>query len=226
MNLHIVFSVLLIILIGCDQRVAVTQETSSTASVDPQTTDETIELTRASGAPPEPAAAGTEFFGKVVAIIDGDTIDILTTVKTKVRIRLNGIDAPEIGQPFGRTATEFLSNSIGGRVIRVVSHGQDRYGRIIGDVFSTEQFLDPIQPGKLLTGPDKLEVHQDLSGLSVTMVMNGFAWHYVKYAPDRQDLAEAERWARSERLRLWSDDRRIAPWDWRKLSKEEREKLR
>ena len=58
--------------------------------------------------PPTPADAtsdapeqANEITGKVVGIIDGDTIDILTGDKTTIRIRLNGIDAPETGQAWG-----------------------------------------------------------------------------------------------------------------------------
>ena len=45
------------------------------------------------------------------------------------------------------------------------------------------------------------------SSVNVTMVMNGLAWHYIKYASGRTDLADAEKWAKSKRLRIWSDDR-------------------
>ena len=45
--------------------------------------------------PPDVTTEANEITGKVVGIIDGDTIDILTAGKTKIRIRLNGIDVPE-----------------------------------------------------------------------------------------------------------------------------------
>ena len=60
-----------------------------------------------------------------------------------------------------------------------------------------------------------------VSTVNVSMVTNGLAWHYVKYAPDDKELAGGEK-----RLRLWSDTRSIPPWEWRKLSKAERDKLR
>ncbi len=93
--------------------------------------------------------------------------------------------------------------------MRVVTHGKDRYGRIIGDVYC----LDCTSMATVSTA-------------NVSMVTNGLAWHYVKYAPDDKELAGAEKWAREQRLRLWSDPRRIPPWEWRKLSKAERDKLR
>lgn len=150
-----------------------------------------------------------EITGKVIHVLDGDTIDILSADKTTIRIGLNGIDAPEKGQPFGNAAKQFLNDSIGGKIVRVVTLGNDRYGRIIGDAYC----LDCTSMAPVSTE-------------NVSMVMNGLAWHYVKYAPDDQELAGAEKWAREQRLRLWSDRRSIAPWDWRKLSKAERDKLR
>jgi len=140
--------------------------------------------------------------GKVVGISDGDTIDILTDDKRKIRIRLNAIDAPESGQPYGKNSKQFLSECIGGKVVEVITHGNDQYKRIIGDVF----------------------VGGSLVNLEI--VKAGLAWHYVKYAPDNKAIADAELEARAARSGLWSDSRFVAPWDWRKLSKAERDKLR
>ena len=38
--------------------------------------------------------------GKVVGVMDGDTIEVLDATETPRRIRLEGIDAPEKAQPF------------------------------------------------------------------------------------------------------------------------------
>ena len=37
---------------------------------------------------------------RVIGVIDGDTIDVLLAGNVQQRIRLNGIDTPERGQPF------------------------------------------------------------------------------------------------------------------------------
>lgn len=46
--------------------------------------------------------------GRVVAVADGDSITVLDCEKVQHKIRLGGIDAPELQQPYGRQATEFL----------------------------------------------------------------------------------------------------------------------
>jgi endonuclease YncB( thermonuclease family) len=48
------------------------------------------------------------FSGKVIRVIDGDTISVLKD-KEPVRIRLYGIDCPEKKQAFGKKAKQFTS---------------------------------------------------------------------------------------------------------------------
>ncbi len=148
-----------------------------------------------------PKAEPGEITGKVVSIADGDTITILTAEKKQIKIRLNGIDAPERGQAFGTKSKEMLSHIIGKSDVRVETHGEDRYGRTIGDVFVRT-------PNSAASDPE--------ANLNFMMVANGYAWHYVRYAPDNKELADAEKHAREKKLGLWADASPIAPWDWRK----------
>lgn len=78
---------------------------------------------------------------QVTRVLDGDTI-IVNTGKAKMTIRLAGIDAPEIshskhqpGQPFGRQSTKYLASLVLNRDVDIKSHGPDRYGRTLGEVF-------------------------------------------------------------------------------------------
>lgn len=48
--------------------------------------------------------------GKVVRVADGDTITILDSNNTQIRIRFHGIDCPENGQDFGQVARRFTSD--------------------------------------------------------------------------------------------------------------------
>jgi endonuclease YncB( thermonuclease family) len=50
------------------------------------------------------AGIAADFEGKVIGVLDGDTIEVLHEKKTE-RIRLYGIDCPEKGQAFGQTTS-------------------------------------------------------------------------------------------------------------------------
>jgi len=76
----------------------------------------------------------------VVGVIDGDTVDILDDSRTKGRVRLAGIDAPERKQPFGSASRQRLADGIFQQTVTVAWTKLDRYGRIIGvraDLFLT-----------------------------------------------------------------------------------------
>lgn len=137
---------------------------------------------------------------KVIGVIDGDTADILVN-NQPTRLRFNGIDTPEKGQPFGDTAKNALSRLIGGKMIRYIVRDTDRYGRSIADLY-----IDNVHVNKW-------------------MVEQGLAWHYTAYSDDAE-LAAAEKKARSLGIGLWADPRHVAPWNWRKLSKVERDAYR
>ena len=53
-------------------------------------------------------AADTTIVGKVVGVHDGDTLTLRTEDET-LKVRLSGIDTPELGQPFGNNAKQALS---------------------------------------------------------------------------------------------------------------------
>lgn len=137
---------------------------------------------------------------KVVKIIDGDTVDLLVN-RQPFRLRLNGIDTPEKGQPFGNAAKDALAKAIGGQQVQFIVRDTDRYNRSIADIYFRG-------------------VH-----INKWLVQKGLAWHYKAFSDDAE-LAEAERQAAAASRGLWADPRRVAPWDWRKLSKLERDEYR
>ena len=51
---------------------------------------------------------------KVISIHDGDTITILQG-KQQIKVRLFGIDAPELKQPYGKKPKQFLANLVTGK---------------------------------------------------------------------------------------------------------------
>ncbi len=131
------------------------------------------------------------FDGLVIAVHDGDTISVLHDGRA-VRVRLRGIDCPELHQPFGRAAKKMTSSLVFQRDVHVVPLDVDTYGRLVAGV--------------------------SLGSLNVNLelVRRGLAWHYNRYSRDTA-LAAAEREARSARRGLWADPRPAPPWAWRHI---------
>lgn len=130
--------------------------------------------------------------GRCVGVADGDTFTLLVEGNRQEKIRLWGIDAPEGGQDFGQASKKALRSLIHNRELRVDVTGQDRYGRTIGKVYLGSDYIN------------------------LRMVRSGYAWHFLKYAPNDADLAAAEQAARKDRTGLWRQGNPLAPWDWRK----------
>jgi micrococcal nuclease len=132
---------------------------------------------------------GDVLVGKVVRVADGDAFTLLEG-QTQRKVRLQGIDAPELGQPFGQKARKALSSMIFGKTVHVKTEEMDRYQRVLGQVY--------------LKG----------AWINLQLVEQGLAWHYLSYSKDK-DLARAEEVARSKERGLWVDDGAVSPWLWR-----------
>ena len=62
-----------------------------------------------------------------------DTIEVLHNHRAE-RIRLNGIDCPEKGQPYGKKAKQAVSAFVFGKHVTLKTYGLDKYGRTIAEV--------------------------------------------------------------------------------------------
>ena len=58
------------------------------------------------------------FDGKVVAVVDGDTLKVLKD-GVDVAIKLAFIDCPELGQPYGEAAKQFTTDMVAGKTVKV-----------------------------------------------------------------------------------------------------------
>ena len=136
------------------------------------------------------SAAWADLSGPVIAILDGDTVDILVNNRP-VRIRLAQIDAPEKKQAFGTRSRQALSEMVFRRVVTVAESGPDRYGRTVGTVF--------------VAG----------ANVNAAMVNQGMAWAYRQYVTDRS-IIQLEEQARAARRGLWVDPAPVEPWLFRR----------
>ena len=141
-----------------------------------------------------PSQSLAEYSGRVVSVLDGDTIEVLHQGKAE-RIRLAGIDCPEKRQPFGQKAKQLTSTLAFGKHVTVQPVDKDRYGRTVGEV-----------------------VLPNGTNLSRELVRAGLAWWYRKYSTD-PILAALELEAHGAQRGLWSDPNPIPPWELRRLSK-------
>jgi endonuclease YncB( thermonuclease family) len=137
--------------------------------------------------PRRPVRAG-DCSARVVGIADGDTITVLTADKTQHRIRLSGIDAPEIGQDFGTRAKQLASTQAFGKTVTVRTRDMDQYGRTVAEVIL----------------PDGRSLNRE-------MVREGMAWWYRRYAPSDRELQRLEADARAAKRGLWSQTNPAPP---------------
>src|SRR5262245_3249951 len=75
-----------------------------------------------------------DYKGTVTRVIDGDSIEV-SEGSHAVVIRLRGVDAPEISQPYGRIAMIAVFRQAFGKIVRIETYGIDSHGRTIGDVY-------------------------------------------------------------------------------------------
>lgn len=125
-------------------------------------------------------------------VVDGDTLVI-----DSVRVRLEGIDAPESDQTCGRSgggtwdcgsaASGELRRLIAGSAVTCANAGVDKYGRMLGHC----------RTGAI--------------DLNAQMVRGGYAWAFVRYS--RAYVAD-EQSARQAHLGIWQGEAMPA-WDWR-----------
>jgi len=139
-----------------------------------------------------PAAQGEGLLpGKVTRVIDGDTIDVLLG-SGRIRVRLQGIDAPERDQPGGREAQQWLRRRLIDHAVQLEPVSQDRYSRMVA------------------------LVHADGGVVNEALLQAGHAWAYRHYLRrvDRH-YCDLEERARAARLGLWALSMPHAPWQHR-----------
>ena len=129
---------------------------------------------------------------KKIEVIDGDTIHI-----GKLKYRFFGIDAPETKQICGKDnikiqcgviAKNVLKNKIGDKVPECIVKDKDRYQRLVAECFI------------------------DKESLSRFMVREGYAVAYTQYS---KDFVEDEKYAKENKLGIWSMSFQI-PSEYRK----------
>lgn len=129
--------------------------------------------------------------GVVQSVHDGDTITV-----NSINIRLDSIDAPELKQTYGAQAQASLSNLVLSRHVVVAYTKTDKYGRVVGSVFT-----------------------DDCNLVNLTQVATGSAWYYQAYQCEistamRNAYATAQQSAQDRDIGLWASVA-TPPWIYR-----------
>ena len=130
------------------------------------------------------------FTATVVAVHDGDTITVRST--ETVKIRLDGVDAPELKQPHGQASKQALSGLVFGKTVEVIPKNKDRYGRTVAQIKA-----------------NGLDINNE-------MVRTGAVWWYEQYARHDTVKQQLQSDAQAAKIGLWADKLPQPPWDFRK----------
>jgi endonuclease YncB( thermonuclease family) len=129
--------------------------------------------------------------GRVIAVVDGDTLMLLDAGSKRHRVRLAGVDAPERGQPFYVESARSLAAVCYRKPAILETAGKEGAAPLVAKV--------------------------ECAGVDASseQVRRGMAWTSKPYAPIGSALYEAEAYARLRKLGLWESPDPVPPWDWR-----------
>ena len=137
---------------------------------------------------------------RIRRVIDGDSLEVkyaglFNLLRRPFPVRLYGIDAPELAQPYGQESRRQLVSLVRRGGIRMDAVTTDRYGRTVGILYPRRRRDEPV---------------------NVAMVRSGMAWWYRRYGARGLRFADAEAEAQSRRRGVWRDGNRARrPWDYR-----------
>lgn len=154
--------------------------------------------------------------------IDQDEVDVMA--------RFGFIDAPELGQPGGREAKDFLTALIGGKWLELViltklntGKSVDRHGRVVCVPFLMADYAG----GEFRTQSKHLHVARTSllvsRNIELEMVLNGWAWVLERYGPDERYL-EALDDAQRHKRGIWASENNTHPWEFKKQRYRETER--
>ncbi len=140
------------------------------------------------------AAPVNTLTGRVVAVHAGDTFTVQSE-GSLYKVRLSDVDAPEMGQVFGKQARQFTERMVLGRRVQVNVALIDRHGRRVGEVIVEDGWV-----------------------LNEELVHAGLAWYYRVHPVRNERLQRLEQYAFSKKLGLWVEKEPLPPWEFRRES--------
>ena len=140
--------------------------------------------------------------GRVVHVHDGDSFTIIGCDSITHKVRLWGVDAPELKQPGGIKSLNMTNACIGGRMVKLEVLGHEKYGRLLALVHVED-------------GPYKGVM------LNEVLINSGYAWVYfpqqnAKYTTTVSDFRRIELDAQHYKRGIWNYPNNTPPWEYRK----------
>lgn len=137
--------------------------------------------------------------GKVMSVVDADTITLVTPDKQRVKVRLYGIDTPKGEQPQGQNAKRFTFSLVYDKEVEVILYDADQNGRKVGIVLV-----------------DDMNANEEL-------IRAGYAWQYREKctASFCSDWLQLENDAKISGVGLWREKNPVPPWEWREKQQED-----
>jgi endonuclease YncB( thermonuclease family) len=187
-----------------------------------------------------PESPGTDTLKvPVLEVFDGDgfltrLVDPQRNLEFDVVIGFGFTDAPEIEQPGGKEAKDFLVSLIRDQWIDLVILTKsdtgsivDRFRRVVAIPYLTD-----FCGGDLMVWS---RVDRRLSRLGIAgrvtrnieleMILNGWTWVLERYGPDKE-YSEALHDARRHRRGIWATDSNVAPWEFKRQQYRNRQRHR
>jgi endonuclease YncB( thermonuclease family) len=141
-----------------------------------------------------------------------------TGVDREIAVRCGFIDAPELEQPGGYEARNFLTALIGGRSLELtvlfkMDTGKivDRHGRIVSVPYL--RMDDP--QSRLRRLSSLIGTAPAYRNIELEMILNGWAWLIERYGPEDRYF-EALQDAQSYGRGIWSRTDNVPPWDFKR----------
>lgn len=130
--------------------------------------------------------------GRVITVIDGNTLEVETTEKETIKILLIGIDCPELGQQYGDKAKSLTEKLLLGKDVAVSLQGKDRWGNRLAVVTLVKNSRDP----------------------RIDLLKEGLAWTAEKNPDPDLDVHRSS--AQAKGKGLWKDENPTPPWTYRR----------
>jgi micrococcal nuclease len=136
---------------------------------------------------------------------DGDTCRMRSSDNITLKIRLIGIDAPEVAnkkskksQTYGKESKEYINNLIKGKLVTLKNYDTDQYGRNLSEIFL------------------------DKENVNLKMIEKGMAEVYKGKSDKKLNIEiyqETEKKAKKSKIGIWSLPNYQSPKDYRSSHK-------